>query len=197
MLAAIGADTQPTSVSKPLWWTRTHTRASNRHHRQRHLNCYASRHDNSDSVFPPSRTPSPRLPKQPEGQGMAFAVFRQQCRQPPRSFRRRSPGYQPGSQRTGYDCLALQRLSLCLEFPPKHRSATGFGSLRNQRPTSTDSLCCHKPSDHAPGHQLASHHKNGAAGCQSRSRLKPSPISHKHLLKLVVTSPGTLRPLRL
>ena len=54
-----------------------------------------------------SRTPSPRLPEQPEGQGMAFAVSRRQCRQPPRSFRRRSSGYQPGSQRTGHDCLAV------------------------------------------------------------------------------------------
>lgn len=77
------------------------------------------------------------------------------------------------------------------ETPLGHR----LGSRRSQPPTSTDSPRCRRPSDHAPGHQLASRHRSDPAGCQSRSRLKPSPISDKHVVELVVTSPGTLRPL--
>ncbi len=109
--------------------------------------------------------------------GMAFAVSRRNPpRQPPRSFRRcheppfqqRGPArYHPaanGSRRPAVQVRACAGLRpcgrspekpSCPEFPPEHRSRS--------RGTSTESPCCHGPSDHAPGQELAPPH--GTATC--------------------------------
>jgi len=220
MQVAFHRHPRPTSVLQTVAVGPTHTSASSRHRRLRRLNSRASRRASSDYDFHPLEHCPPWLPKQPEGTGHGVRGF-SPAEPATASVLSSSLTGLParfaanGSRlpcRARSFIFAGSALTACLAAglrPVHHPRGNHVRSFpRNTArlparfspapaPTSTDSPRCRRPSDHAPGHQLASRRRSDPAGRHPRSRLKPSPISDKHVVELVVTSPGTLCPLGL